>query len=52
MKLSQKLKIFSQLFTSFLKSTFDFDHFEKKISLIAYFCPKIIDCEIRAYVNV
>ena len=30
MQLSQKLKMFSQFFTEFLKSTFNFKHFEKK----------------------
>ena len=39
MQVSNKRKIFSQLFTSFLKSTFNSKHFEKKkkkMRLIAY----------------
>ena len=31
MQLSKKLKIFSQLFAAFMKSTFNFEHFERKI---------------------
>ena len=41
MQLSQKLKMFSQFFTEFLKSTFNFKHFEKKMRLIAYVFPKL-----------
>ena len=35
MQLSGKLKIFSQFFIGFFESTLNFEHFEKKISLIA-----------------
>ena len=35
MQLSGKLKIFSQFFIAFFESTLNFEHFEKKISLIA-----------------
>ena len=41
MKLSKKLKVFSQFFTVFLKSTFNFKHFEENVSLIAYVFPKL-----------
>ena len=39
--LSQKQKTFSQFFSAFLKSTLNFEHFEKKIKLIADVFPKL-----------
>ena len=33
--LSQKQKTFCQIFTAFLKSTLNFEHFQKKMTLIA-----------------
>ena len=52
MKLSSKLKIISDFFTGFLKSTFNFDHAEQKdVSHSSCLC-EVIDCEIRTYVNV
>ena len=39
--LSQKQKTFSQFFSGFLKSTLNFEHFEKKINLIADIFPKL-----------
>ena len=41
MQLSKKRQIFSTFFTAFLKSTFDFGHFGKKITLLAYVFPKL-----------
>ena len=41
MELSVELKTFYHLFTSFSKSTFNFKHFEKKMTLIAYVFPKL-----------
>ena len=38
--LSQKQKTFSQCFYPFLKSTLNFEHFEKKMTLIADVFPK------------
>ena len=35
MHLSQKQKLFSQLFCVFLKCTLNFEHFHKKLNLIA-----------------
>ena len=35
MQLSQKRKIFSQFFFAFSKFRFNFEHFQKKITLIA-----------------
>ena len=39
--LSQKQKTFSQFFSAFLKSTLNFEHFQKKDSLIAELFPKL-----------
>ena len=36
MKLSQKQNTFSELFAAFLKSSLNFKHFEKKMTLIAF----------------
>ena len=39
--LSQKQKTFSEFFFRFLKSTLNFEHFQKKITLIADVFPKL-----------
>ena len=39
--LSQKQKIFSTFFSSFLESALNSEHFQKKMTLIAYVFPKI-----------
>ena len=39
--LSQKQKTFSEFFSSFLKSTLNFEHFQKKMTLIADVFPKL-----------
>ena len=39
--LYQKQKTFSQFFSEFLKSTFNFEHFQKKITLRADVFPKL-----------
>ena len=39
--LSQKQKTFSQFFSAFLKSTLKFEHFQKKMTLIADVFPKL-----------
>ena len=41
MRLSKKQKDFSQLFCAFFKSTLNFQHFLKKITLITYVFPKL-----------
>ena len=41
MQLSQKQKTFSQFFAAFLKSSLNFKHFEKKMTLIVFAFPKI-----------
>ena len=44
--LSQKQKTFSQFFSGFLKSTLNFEHFQKKINLIADIFPKLPSTKI------
>ena len=39
--LSQKQKIFSEFFSAFLISTLNFEHFQKKMTLIADVIPKL-----------
>ena len=40
-QLSQKQKTFSEFFSAFLKSTLNFEHFQKKMTLIADVFPKL-----------
>ena len=39
--LSQKQKTFSQFFSPFLKSTLNFEHFQKKMTFIVDVLPKL-----------
>ena len=41
MDLSQKQNIFSQFFSTFFESALNFEHFQKKMTLIAYVFPKL-----------
>ena len=41
MHFSQKQKIFSQFFSKFLESALNSEHFQKKITIIAYVFPKL-----------
>ena len=41
MHLSQKTKIFSELFSAFFESALNFEHFQKKMTVIAYVFPKL-----------
>ena len=41
MHLSQKQKIFSEFFSSFFESALNFEHFQRKMTLIAYVFPKL-----------
>ena len=41
MHLSQKHKIFSQFFSAFFKSALNLEHFQKKMTVIAYVFPKL-----------
>ena len=42
MQLSEKLKIFSGFFIAFFETTLTFEHFEKKMSLIAQVFLKLL----------
>ena len=44
--LSQKQKTFSEFFCAFLKSTLNFEHFQKKTKLIADVFPKLPSTKI------
>ena len=39
--LSQKQIVFSQFFSAFFQSELNFEHFQKKMTLIAYVFPKL-----------
>ena len=41
MHLSQKERFFSLFFSAFFKSPLNFEHFQKKMTLIAYVFPKL-----------
>ena len=41
MKFSQKQNIFSQFFSAFYESALNLEHFQKKMTLIAYVFPKL-----------
>ena len=41
MHLSQKQKIFSEFFSEFFESPLNFEHFQKKMTLIAYVFRKL-----------
>ena len=41
MHLSQKQNNFSQFFSAFFESALNFEHFQKKMTLIAYVFPKL-----------
>ena len=41
MHLSQKQEIFSQFFSEFFESTLNFEHFQQKMTVIAYVFPKL-----------
>ena len=41
MHLSQKQKTFSEFFSAFFKSTSNFEHFQTKMTLIAYVFPNL-----------
>ena len=52
MQFYNKVKTISGPFTTFLKSTFYFQHVEQKDESHSLCSSGIIDCEIRPYVNV
>ena len=52
MHLSRKQKIFAEFFSSFPESALNFEHFQKKMTLIAYVFRKLKKHEKRAKTNV
>ena len=52
MHLSQKQKIFSEFFSAFSESVLNFEHFQKKMTLITYVFPKLKNHEKHAKTNV
>ena len=52
MHLSEKQKIFSEFFSAFSESALNFEHFQKKMTLIAYVFPKLKNDEKSAKTNV
>ena len=46
------MKLFSQFFTAFLKSTFNFEHCRQKDEPHSLYICKVIDGKKRRYVNV
>ena len=41
MNLSKKQNVFSEFFSAFFESALHFEHFQKKMALIAYVFPKL-----------
>ena len=41
MHLSQKQNVFSEFFSEFFECALNFEHFQKKVTLIAYVFPKL-----------
>ena len=52
MQTSLKLKTCSQFFIAFLKSTLNFEYFEKKDQSQSLSITEIINCETCSYLNV
>ena len=52
MHLCEKEKIFSEFFSAFSESALNFEHFQKKMTLIAYVLPKLKNHEKGAKTNV
>ena len=52
MQLSRKQKTFSQLFAAFLKSSLNFERFQKKDESHSWGISEITDSEKHGYINV
>ena len=48
MHLCKKQKIFSEFFSAFFESALNFEHFQQKMTVIAYVFPKLPTHEKRA----
>ena len=52
MRLSEKQKAFSEFFSAFLKSSWNFEHFQKKHDSDSWGISEITDPEKNGYMNV
>ena len=52
MQLSQKQKTFSEFFCAFLKSSLNFEHFQKKDDSHSWGISEITDSKKHGYINV
>ena len=52
MQVSRKQKTFSEFFSAFLKSSLNFEHFQKKDDSHSWGISKITDSEKHGYINV
>ena len=52
MQLSKKSNPFCQIFNAFMKSTYTFEHFQKKDEAHSLSICEFIDSKSRAYLNV
>ena len=52
MRVSRKQKTFSQFFAAFLKSSLNFEHFQKKDDSHSWGISEITDFEKHGYINV
>ena len=52
MQLSQKQKTFSQFFSKFLKSSLNFEHFQKKDDSHSWVISEITDSKKHGYLNI
>ena len=51
MQLYQKLEIFPEVFSKFLKFSWIFEHFEEKDEPHSSFISEVVDCKKRGYLN-
>ena len=51
MRLSEKLKTFSGVFTKFFEFALNFEHFEKRKELHSPSISEVIDCQRLVYFN-
>ena len=52
MQVSQKIKKFSEVYSGFLKSSLNFEHFQKKDDSHSWGISEITDSEKHGYINV
>ena len=52
MQVSRKQKTFSEFFSAFLKSSLNFEHFQKKDDSHSWGISEMRECEKQGYINV